>query len=125
MRSHRFDAFDIPPRSKMTTLLYDDRAAVLSVELTLLAILLTIGVIAGVTAVRDSIISEMSDLSGSVQDLNQSYGFTGTAGHSATLVGSAYIDASDFCDDPNDVAGQVDNCISFSNPAIVEVPSLR
>ena len=103
--------------SNLSTKLWNDDAGfIVSIELVLIATIAVIGLIAGMTAVRDAVVSELSDVAGAVQDLNQSYSFTGVEGHSGLTDGSDYIDATDFCDDPNDIAGQADNCIVFDVP---------
>lgn len=94
--------------------LWNDNAGfVVSIELILIATIAVIGLIAGMTAVRDGVVSELSDVAGSVQDLNQSYSYNGVTGHSASTSGSNFTDATDFCDDAEDIAGQADNCITF------------
>ena len=70
----------------------------------------------GLVASRDAVISEISDLAGAVQDINQCYSVNGTAGHSGTTHGMSFIDSLDFCDDAEDVAGAADNCITFDQP---------
>ena len=70
---------------------------------------------------RDSVVSELSDVVGSVQDLNQSYSYVGTSGHSVTTPGSDFGDATDFCDSPGDAVGQADNCIVFDVPPSNEI----
>ena len=94
-------------------ILNDDTGFVVSIELVLIATIAVIGLIAGLTSVRDGVVSELSDVAGSVQDLNQSYSFNGVVGHSATNSGSAFTDALDFCDSADDQAGEADNCITF------------
>ncbi|MCA9138861.1 MAG: hypothetical protein KDB00_18950 [Planctomycetales bacterium] len=91
----------------------DDAGFVVSVELVLIATIGVIGLITGLTAVRDGVVSELSDTAGAVQDLNQSYSYNGVVGHSATTAGSNFVDALDFCDSVDDVSGQADNCITF------------
>ena len=94
--------------------LWNDNAGfVVSIELILIATIAVIGLIAGMTAVRDGVVSELSDVAGSVQDLNQSYTFNGVTGHSASTAGSSFTDSTDFCDDANDAPDQADNCITF------------
>lgn len=92
----------------------DDAGFIVSVELVLIATIAVIGLIAGLTSVRDGVVSELSDVAGSVQDLNQSYTFNGVVGHSASTAGSNFNDATDFCDNADDIAGQADNCITFA-----------
>ena len=72
-----------------------------------------IGLIAGFASVRDALVSELADVAGAVQDLNQCYSFFGVAGHAASTCGSDYEDALDFCDSVDDAAGAADNCITF------------
>ena len=82
----------------------DDKGFVVSIELVLISTIAVIGLIAGMTAVRDGVVSELSDVAGSVQDLNQSYSYNGVTGHSATTAGSDFTDALDFCDSNDDAA---------------------
>lgn len=92
----------------------DDKGFVVSIELILIATIAVIGLIAGMTAVRDAVVSELSDVSGAVQDVNQSYAINGVVGHSAATSGMDYQDQTDHCDDVDDIAGQADNCIVFN-----------
>ena len=91
----------------------DDAGFIVSIELVLIATIAVIGLIAGLTAVRDGVVSELSDVAGSVQDLTQSYSYNGVVGHAASTAGSDFLDALDFCDSAEDTAGQADNCITF------------
>ena len=88
----------------LRTLVQDSRGLILSTELTLFATLAVVGLIVGVTSVRDAAVSELSDIAGAVQDLTQNYAYLGTSGHSSQTHGSDFIDASDFCDDPEDLS---------------------
>lgn len=97
-----------------TQLWRNQQGFAISSELILLATLIAIGLLAGLTAVRDGVVSEISDVAGSVQDLNQSYSFSSLTGHSATNVGSDFQDAIDFCDDADAISGQADNCIRMN-----------
>ncbi len=90
----------------------DQSGLILSVELVLLSIVVVIGVISGLTAIRDSIVSEVSDVAGAIQDLNQSFSWTGV-NSDGSPAGGSYVDRSDFCDKPGDVAGAADNGILF------------
>lgn len=92
----------------------DDRGFVISIELILISTIAVIGLITGLTAVRDAVVSELSDVAGAVQDMNQSYSFNGATGHSGSTAGSDFQDRTDHCDDADDIAGQADNCITFS-----------
>lgn len=101
---------------KSLTVLWDDsRGFVVSVELVLVTTIAVLGLIVGLTSVRDGVVCEISDVAGSVQDLNQSYRLSGLSGHSASTVGSDYRDALDFCDDADSRSGRADNCIQFTS----------
>lgn len=91
----------------------DDAGFIISIELILIATIAVIGLIAGFASVRDAVVSELSDVAGAVQDLNQCYSFLGVAGHAASTCGSEYVDMLDFCDSVDDAPGAADNCITF------------
>ena len=95
----------------------NDRGLVVSSELVLVGTILILGLIVGLVAVRDAAISEVSDLAGAVQDLNQQYSYAGISGPSSAVPGSEFIDASDFGDDADDSAGAIDNCVVFFAPS--------
>ena len=101
----------------------DDAGFIISIELILIATIAVLGLIAGLTAVRDAVVSELSDVAGAIQDLNQSYSFMGVVGHAASTAGSDYADQPDFCDSPDHGDGDADNCITFDGePADEAVP---
>lgn len=106
--------------------LWNDNAGfVVSIELILIATIAVIGLVAGMTAVRDGVVSELSDVAGSVQDLNQSYSFNGVTGHSGSTAGSDFQDNLDFCDSAADAAGSADNCITFDGAPVDEGGSVQ
>ena len=101
----------------------DEAGFIVSAELILIATIAVIGLIVGLAAVRDGITSELSDVAGAMQDVNQSYTYNGVLGHSAEVAGSNYIDALDFCDDAEGVSGTDDNCITVAQtPTDEDVP---
>ena len=58
---------------KFLTRMWHEQDGVLSFEWTMLASLLTVGVVAGVASVRDATIDEMGDLTRAMTSLDQSY----------------------------------------------------
>jgi Flp pilus assembly pilin Flp len=76
----------------------DQRGFVISTELVLIAVLLVIGLIAGLTTLRDQVVQELGDLAAAIGAINQSYSFSGVTGHSASTAGSVFADLADFCD---------------------------
>ena len=51
-------------------LVTDNHGFVVSIELVLMASIAMIGLVVGMSSVRDAVISEISDMSGAVQDLS-------------------------------------------------------
>lgn len=94
----------------------DDSGFIATIELLLVAAVLLLGLLAGFTAVRDAVVSEISDLGGTMQDVNQSYSILGLAGHTGSTAGMDFVDGLDFCDSAEDPDGAADNCIRFNFP---------
>ena len=97
----------------------DEAGFVVSTELILLATVAVIGLLTGMVAVRDGVVSELSDVAGAVQTVNQTYYYDGLVGHSASTAGSTFTDNLDWCDDGVDPDGGFDNCIII-DPAAPE-----
>jgi hypothetical protein len=70
---------------------------IVTIELLLLATICVIGLIVGMTNVRDSVLAELSDVSESVGALNQGYNVASVANVAGTAAtaGSAFSDAKD------------------------------
>ena len=96
----------------MKKLWKDEAGFVVSAELILIATIAVIGLVVGLAAVRDGITSELSDVAGAIQDVNQSYDIDGVVGHSAATAGFNFQDDTDFCDDNDDTTAANDNCIT-------------
>ena len=88
----------------------DEAGFVVSTELILIATILVIGVIVGLTTVRDQVVQELGDVALAIASVNQSYSFSGITGHHSSTAGSIYIDLLDDCDGP-DAAGAEPPCI--------------
>ncbi len=85
---------------KLLSRLWADEAGfVVSSELVLIATVMVIGLLAGLTTVRDQVVQELADVADAVSEIDQSYSFSGITGHSSSTAGSVYVDLSDFCDD--------------------------
>ena len=96
----------------------EEAGFIVSIELTIIATIAVLGLIVGLSSVRDAVTSELSDVAGAVQDLNQSYVVDGIEGHSASVAGMNYIDVTDHCDDPDDPnTDAADNCITIGDGA--------
>jgi hypothetical protein len=76
----------------------EEQGAIVAAEVMLIASVLVIGVIVGLAAVRDSVVTELADVAQALANVNQSFSFSGTSGHHAFTGGGAFHDAADFCD---------------------------
>ncbi len=101
---------------RVSTRLWNDEAGfVVSSELVLLGTILVIGMIVGLTTVRDQVVQELADVAGAISDLNQSYSFAAITGHDASTAGSDFNDLRDHCDPAGQLtAGSGSNCVSVS-----------
>ncbi len=79
----------------------DEAGAVLSAELVMVATILVIGMTVGLTAVRNSVVTELADLGQAISEIDQSYSYSGVEGHHSKSAGSKFRDAQDFCDSGN------------------------
>jgi hypothetical protein len=73
---------------------------IVSIELLLLASITVIGLIVGMTNVRDAVLAELSDISESIGSLDQSYSITAVANEAGTAAtaGSIFNDIKDQID---------------------------
>jgi Flp pilus assembly pilin Flp len=86
-------------------LLNDEAGFIISAELVLVATLLVIGMIVGLSEVQHAVVSELNDVADAIGELNQAYSFSGFhkrdnrgCFHAATY-GSNFADTTDDCDD--------------------------
>lgn len=83
-------------------LVHDEAGFVVSTELVLVATVAVIGMIVGMTSVRDNVVQELGDVSAAVSDVNQSYYWAPISGHHARVAGSGFQDNLDDCDGVGD-----------------------
>lgn len=106
-------------------LLHDDAGFVISAEIVLVATVVVIGMIVGLTTVRDQVVQELGDVAVHFAALNQSYSFSGVTGHHSSSSGTSTIDRQDDCDGiptigPDDNAGSAPACIHLTIAAAAE-----
>lgn len=89
----------------------DEAGFVVSAELILIATIVVIGMIVGLTEVSAAVNTELDDVASAIGSLNQSYCYNGFSGCKATTTGSMYHDNSDQCDKVG---------ISCNNPPLAE-----
>lgn len=95
------------------THLWNDQAgAVISAELILVATILVLGMITGLTTLRDQVIQELADVAIAVASVNQSFSFSGVSAHHSSTAGSIFQDLLDDCDGP-DTGGAEPGCLAI------------
>ena len=90
----------------LSLLLQDEAGFIVSAELVLVATLLVIGMIVGLSEIQHAVVAELNDVGDAIGSLNQSYTFSGFSKRkqgkhgrfSARTVGSAFHDSADECD---------------------------
>lgn len=90
----------------LRTLLNDEAGFVVSAELVLVATILVIGMIVGLSEVQHAVVAELNDVAEAVGELNQSYSYTGfsaikTIGAETGQIKS-FTSGSDFADNLDD-----------------------
>ena len=89
----------------------DEAGLVLSAELVFMASIVVIGMIVGLSAARDGVTSELSDVGSAVTEYNQGYLVNGITGHGAAIAGTQFSDNTDYCDVADDTAAIDEGCI--------------
>jgi Flp pilus assembly pilin Flp len=83
----------------------DDAGFVISAELILIATILVIGLIVGLTVLRNQIVQELVDVGQAIGAVSQGYCYSGTfKPFVAWTDGSSYVDLVDFCQAPQQPA---------------------
>lgn len=82
--------------------LWKDEAGVLATtDLLLLTTLLVLGMLVGLTTLRDSVVQELADLGSAVGSLDQSYSFANATitinGNTFSVAGSSFGDPANVC----------------------------
>ena len=82
----------------------DEAGVIVSAEIVLVATILVIALVTGLTSLRDAVNTELADVGGAIGSVDQSFSYGGITAHCATASGSAFDDATDFCDNKGGVA---------------------
>jgi Flp pilus assembly pilin Flp len=102
----------------------DEAGFVISSELVLVATILVIGMIAGLSTVQDQVVQELGDTAQAVANINQSYQYFGTQAHTSATAGSTFQDNLDFCDAGNDPNTAAPACMVMTLPGAPEASGL-
>jgi Flp pilus assembly pilin Flp len=84
----------------------DQAGFVVSTELVLIATIVVIGLISGLTSVRDQVVNELADVADAISEIDQSFSFGGITAHCGSTAGSEFFDVADYCDDTGDEGEQ-------------------
>src|SRR5215831_10730423 len=79
---------------KMRKLWNDDCGALIATEWVFVATILVLGIITGLVAVRQAVISELTEFAQAVMALNQSFSFSGQTNCESSTAGSSASDTT-------------------------------
>ena len=87
----------------LRTLWADEAGFIVSAELVLIATILVIGMVVGLSEVQHAVVAELNDVGEAIGELNQSYCFSGFSavkkhGCGSWVAGSHFTDNVDECD---------------------------
>ena len=101
----------------------DESGFIVSAELVLVATLLVIGLIVGMSEVQHAVVTELNDVADAIGSVNQSYRYSGFSkrdggwgwcGVHAQTAGSVFVDLQDACD--------LNQCMLACDPPVMEAP---
>ncbi len=81
-------------RQMMLKLWNDDCGILIQVELIFVLTILVIGTVTGLVALRQAVITELSETANAIMSLNQSFSFSGQSNCESSTAGSAASDAT-------------------------------
>ena len=76
----------------------DTDGFIVSTELILIASILVLGLVAGLTQIAAEVAEELGDVGAAIGVINQSYSYGGISGHHGVVDGSQFTDATDGVD---------------------------
>lgn len=104
-------------RKFMSQLWQDEAGFVVSSELVFVATLLVIGMVTGLTTIRDQVLGELGDVADAVSEVNQSYSISGVTAHASSTSGVSFQDENDFCEgdgvNNDQAAGALPQCLNI------------
>jgi Flp pilus assembly pilin Flp len=90
----------------------DDCGAIVSTEIVLVITILGIGMIVGLSTLRNAVVAELADVAAAVNNVDQSYSYSAVSGHASNTSGSVNNDVADFCDGPT--SGSDSQCVAVT-----------
>lgn len=79
-------------------LLRDEAGFIVSTELVFIATITVIGMVVGLTTVRDCVVTELADVADAISEIDQSYSYGQITGHCGSTAGTQFHDRQDFCE---------------------------
>jgi Flp pilus assembly pilin Flp len=101
-------------KQMMRKLWNDDQGALIATEYLFVATILVIGMVVGLTNVRDAVNAELTELGNAILALSQGFTISGISGSSASTDGSQAADTPGTLTPPTPVAP--------SMPTVIDVP---
>lgn len=95
--------------STLKALWSDESGAIVSTEIVLVITILGIGMVVGLTTLRNDVVTELADTAQAISNIDQGYSYAGVTGHESLSAGSSYVDADDFCE--TDAGGTNEQCV--------------
>lgn len=89
----------------MKSLMNDEMGFVVSAELILVATIAVLGLVVGLTEVRQAVSEELEDVASAIGSINQGFCYTGLQTEKGRTNGSHFNDSADFCDGQHDIVG--------------------
>lgn len=93
----------------------DESGVVISAELIVVCTVVVLGMLVGLTTLRDQVVQEFADLAAAVGALDHSYSFAAFEDADCSVAGSSFTDESDSCD-VGDPVGEPASCVMFTSP---------
>ncbi len=87
----------------LSRLANDEAGFIVSAELVLIATILVLGMVVGLSELSHGVNQELEDVASAFGSVNQTYAFSGLSGHKGWINGSGFHDGKDFCDGQNDI----------------------
>lgn len=104
-------------RKFMSQLWQDEAGFVVSSELIFVATLLVIGMVTGLTTIRDQVLGELGDVADAISEVEQSYSIAAVTAHASSTAGNVFDDLADFCETVGAVtdqsAGNLPQCLNI------------
>ena len=83
----------------------EEAGFVVSAELILISTIAVLAMVVGLSEIAYGVSQELEDTASAFGAVNQSFRYTGLAGHAGSSAGSAFGDQVDFCDAAGDLVG--------------------